>query len=268
MNYNYLSEETVSRYQKLFDEFIFAIKQMKTIDIISITKEIPSIFIHITERRIKGFCKTISSVAKSLFRISKDTYFNYKQGNIKKYTIDEFNSCKEKFESIKTKLLEICKSGQKKPKEFITEYGPFFLAFALGINWGSGGLDGDGGLPDLDLEFGIGAHRSILSHGIIMGITAECAIIIISLLSDVVLKKLPKEHDIFWDNVNDKKQEIISGLLMGISTGLAYHLTIDGTLDIKPYSHLPFHNIPMKGHQLIILSQAGIEGIDVFNKKF
>lgn len=268
MNYGYLSEANVCRYQNLFDEFIFAIKQMETVDIVTLTKEIPPIFIHITKRRIKGFCKTISNLAKNLFKISKDTYSNYKQGNIKKYTLDGFSNCKEKIKSINTKLIKICKFGKQNPKEFITKYGPFLLAFALGINFGSGGLDGDGGLPDLDLEFGIGAHRSILSHGIIMGITAECAIIIISLLSDVVLKKLPKEHDIFWDNVNSKKQEIIHGLLMGISAGLAYHLTIDGTLDIKSYSDLPFHNIPIEGHQCIILTQAGIEGIDVSNKKF
>ncbi len=268
MSYSYLSEVDVCRYQNLFDEFIFAIKQMESVDIVTVTKEIPKIFIHITKRRVKGFCITISNMVKGLFKISRDTYSNYKQGNIKQYTLDSVNNCKEKIKVIYAKLLKVCKFGKQNPKEFITKYGPFLLAFALGINFGSGGLDGDGGLPDLDLEFGIGAHRSILSHGIVMGITAECAIIIISLLSDIVLKKLPDEHDIFWDNVHNKKQEIIHGLLMGVGAGLAYHLTIDGTLDIKSYSDLPFHNVPIEGHQFIMLSQAGVEGIDISNKEF
>lgn len=41
----------------------------------------------------------------------------------------------------------------------------------------SGGPDGDGGAPDLDLMFGIDAHRSILSHSILMGAALEAGLL-------------------------------------------------------------------------------------------
>lgn len=47
------------------------------------------------------------------------------------------------------------------------------LAAFLGFYAGSGGVDGDGGIPDLDLLAGIDAHRSILTHSILAGVVAE-----------------------------------------------------------------------------------------------
>ena len=266
MDYELIEIKPEKRYQKLFDELIYAAESIEKKDALSVVKQIPNIALYLTVRRIKGFCHTMHWLWKNSIVTSQEIFSNFKKGTLKQYISDVFNNCKNKTKNITKNLSNLTKSATKEPKDFIINYGPFFLAFALGFNFASGGLDGDGGLPDLDLEFGIGAHRSILSHGIIMGITAECAIIIISMLADIVIKKLPEEHDKFWDNVSKRKNEIIKGLMVGVGAGMAYHLTIDGTLDIKAYCDLPF-KVNMITHKGIMLMQAIIEWIDIPNKK-
>lgn len=55
---------------------------------------------------------------------------------------------------------------------------PGVLALALGFIAGSGGVDGNGGVPDTDIAmFGIGDHRSLFTHSIIAGIVVESSIL-------------------------------------------------------------------------------------------
>lgn len=49
------------------------------------------------------------------------------------------------------------------------ETAPLLLGSFVGFLVGSGGFDGDGGLPDLDLVGGVGAHRSPVTHSFVMG---------------------------------------------------------------------------------------------------
>ena len=57
----------------------------------------------------------------------------------------------------------------------------------------SGGPDGDGGAPDLDLMFGIGAHRSVFSHSILMGASLETGLLALLRLTQLVHAKLPEK---------------------------------------------------------------------------
>src|SRR5690606_6428095 len=68
---------------------------------------------------------------------------------------------------------------------------PSVLALALGFVAGSGGTDGNGGVPDSDLLMGIGAHRSILTHSIVAGIAVEGAILAVADLAGIVCEKIP-----------------------------------------------------------------------------
>ncbi len=52
--------------------------------------------------------------------------------------------------------------------------GPDMLVAALSFYFAGGGLDGDGGVPDLDISMlGIGAHRSLFTHSILSGAVIE-----------------------------------------------------------------------------------------------
>jgi hypothetical protein len=81
------------------------------------------------------------------------------------------------------------------------ENAPKVLAAFLGFYAGSGGVDGDGGIPDLDLLAGIDAHRSLLTHSILAGVAAEGLLLAIADLASEVHAKLPFDHDPLWDRL-------------------------------------------------------------------
>ncbi len=145
------------------------------------------------------------------------------------------------------------------------EAAPKMLGLGLGFLAGSGGIDGDGGIPDLDFLGGIGAHRSIFTHSIIAGAVAEA--LIASALELVVLvhARLPAKHDPLWDGLAAFAVRTGTAARVGIDLGLATHLAIDGTIDgMTPYKDLPGY-LPMEAHRAILLSNAAAEaavGID------
>lgn len=79
----------------------------------------------------------------------------------------------------------------------------------------SGGPDGDGGAPDLDLMLGIDAHRSILSHSILMGTVLETGILSLLLMVKMVHDKLPVHHDPLWDDIHGHSQSIALSANLG-----------------------------------------------------
>lgn len=150
---------------------------------------------------------------------------------------------------------------------------PELLGLGIGFFAGSGGLDGDGGIPDLDLLPGIGAHRSIFTHSIIAGAVAEAMIASTLELVLLVHGQLPSRRDPLWDTLALTAVRTGAAARIGIDLGLATHLAIDGTIDgMTPYKDLP-GSLPMDAHRAILLGNAaaqaaiGIEGARVLAKK-
>lgn len=148
------------------------------------------------------------------------------------------------------------------PKEKVPEAAVAMLAFVTG----SGGLDGDGGAPDLDLMFGIDAHRSILSHSVLIAGTFEAALLSTALLVTTVHSYLPAQRDPIWDAIEHwtKRYAVIAGI--GLSAGVAYHLAVDGVLQPAAYKDLPF-SMPMEAHQAIFVANAAVETVDISKRK-
>jgi uncharacterized membrane protein len=120
----------------------------------------------------------------------------------------------------------------------------------------SGGPDGDGGAPDLDLMFGgIGAHRSLLTHSILMGSALEAGFLSLLRLVRIVHKNLPSVHDPLWDESIKHADRIIEGAVLGSGLGMAYHLFVDGTIDRAPFHGLGIY-MPIEGHQALILANS------------
>jgi len=126
----------------------------------------------------------------------------------------------------------------------------------------SGGIDANGGIPDLDLQFGIGAHRSIFTHSIIAGSAVEGSLYSIATLVGLTYRHLPATHDPLWDLIDRNRDRFLSAAAAGASAGIAYHLLIDGTFQPGTYHDLPVH-LPLEGHQAILVANASAEGIDV-----
>jgi hypothetical protein len=132
------------------------------------------------------------------------------------------------------------------------EVGPRILTMVLVSLVVSGGTDADGGAPDLDLVFGIGAHRSFLTHSIIMGTVLETGIFSLIRLVQVVHAKLPQQHDPFWDQALRQAENILNAARTGASLGMAYHLLGDGLVQPAPYKDL-IVALPIEGHQSLLV---------------
>jgi hypothetical protein len=136
---------------------------------------------------------------------------------------------------------------------------PAVLGGLLGFSAGSGGLDGNGGIPDLDLLAGIGAHRSPLTHTIIAGIVAEGLLLALADLAAEVHGKLPLEHDPLWDGLARIGRPLTESLAIGTSAGLAYHLLVDALIQPAAMHGLPVE-MPLEGHQTILAASGLAEG--------
>jgi len=136
---------------------------------------------------------------------------------------------------------------------------PAVLGGLLGFSAGSGGLDGNGGIPDLDLLAGIGAHRSPLTHTIVAGIVAEGLLLALADLAAEVHGKLPHDHDPLWDGLARIGRPLTESLAIGTSAGLAYHLLVDALIQPAVLHGLPV-NMPMEGHQTIMAASGLAEG--------
>jgi hypothetical protein len=139
------------------------------------------------------------------------------------------------------------------------EAAPKILGAFLGFYAGSGGVDGNGGIPDLDLLVGIGAHRSIVTHSILAGMLAEGALLSIADLATLIHERLPIDHDPLWDELAKSASPLTQSLATGTSAGIAYHLLVDAFIQPAPYHDLPF-GMPIEGHQAVMGANGAAEG--------
>jgi len=129
----------------------------------------------------------------------------------------------------------------------------------------SGGPDADGGAPDLDLAFGIGAHRSIFSHSILMGSALETAFLSLLRLVRLVHEKLPEGHNPGWDDLATYAEQVASGAIAGAGLGMAYHLIVDGLVQTGTLRDVPFP-MPQEAHDAVTAGGGVIEAQDLANK--
>jgi len=150
-------------------------------------------------------------------------------------------------------LIDLC----SRPKEA----APVILGAVGGFLVGSGGLDGDGGIPDLDWDIPFLAHRSILTHSIISGVVVEVVVLSCLDLVTVLHSQLPQVRDPLWDAMATCALRFSRASLAGTSAGIAYHLAIDAAVQPAPYKDLPIKELPLEVHQTIFGTNALAEGL-------
>ncbi|HOK92734.1 MAG TPA: hypothetical protein PLN03_07935 [Spirochaetota bacterium] len=144
------------RIYKLQEELQYAIDNTDRATIMEWAKKTLRLFLSSFTRRINGTAKGIIGLATILKKETKNLLESAQNKQIIDYiktkSYDTFNTLKDKQENtakvIKEKFLE-------NPSSAIME---LFVAI-LGFYLGSGGIDGDGGIPDLDLMEG---HQAMM----------------------------------------------------------------------------------------------------------
>ena len=251
------------RQARLFDELKLALSRTTAEDMKSWGSAAAGRLPAIGKRRIKSFGSLISSIAKATGRevqsavnAMKDGQFGSHLGQRTAAGIDGTIGLGKQVSRV---VSAVGNSVMDDPKK----NAPGVLALALGFIAGSGGVDGNGGVPDTDIAmFGIGDHRSLFTHSIIAGIVVEGSILALADLAGIVCDKLPVgERSGFWDQLSSAKDQIAGQLAAGASAGIAYHLAVDATLQPAAYKDLPI-SMPMEAHQMLFALNAAVEGQD------
>jgi len=260
-------ELSKNQYNNLNDELIHALKNTSHNDLKYWAKFTISLLPNIALRKVINLGDLLGKFAKVIYKESKDLLIAGYEFRLKSHTkyklekINEFSySAYEDFKNINNLLLKLLKEDPKKAAIQI------FLA-AFGFNVGSGGLDGDGGIPDLDLLVSIGQHRSIITHSILPTIIIETLFLSVVCLIKIIHSNLPKNHDPIWDQIKENNEDILCTFYNGMSFGLAYHLGVDTFIDSGgTYKNLPF-SMPLYGHQMIMGINSITEFVDFFKRK-
>ena len=136
------------------------------------------------------------------------------------------------------------------------------VALALAAIASSGGMDGNGGLPDIDIPLlGIGAHRSPFTHSILIGAGVETLVGTLIRLILSIHTKLPAKHDPVWDSISSHSPALLKAISCGASFGIAYHLLVDGLAQPAPYHGLTVP-LPLAVHQAVQAANGFTEGLD------
>jgi hypothetical protein len=251
----------------LFDELKLALSRTTADDLKAWSSESVSRVPTIAKRRIKNFGALVSGIGKAVGEEVGGGVNAWKKGefatHIGQRTAAGIDTTLDFGKRTWRTLELVSKAVLDDPKK----NAPGVLALALGFIAGSGGVDGNGGIPDTDIAmWGIGDHRSLFTHSIIAGIVVETSVLALADLAGIVCDKLPHdERSEFWEQISTTKDQIASQLSAGASAGIAYHLAVDATLQPAAYKDLPF-SMPMEAHQMLFALNSAVEGNDAVDR--
>lgn len=125
-----------------------------------------------------------------------------------------------------------------------------------------GGLDFEGGAPDLDLKFGIGNHRNLFSHTILLGLTLEFGLRFIGNVLINLEKKGIKPNSemlsLILSFIKGQYKKVIKGMWIG----LFFHYLKDSKIlfgKTKPYTGL--YELNIRTHKRIFATNAILSAI-------
>ena len=171
---------------RLFDELKLALSRTTAEDMKSWGSAVAVRLPAISKRRIKNFGSLISSIAKATGREVQSAMNAMKDGQLGSHlgqrTAAGIDGTIDLGKQVWRVVGVVGSSVMDDPKK----NAPGVLALALGFIAGSGGVDGNGGVPDTDIAmFGIGDHRSLFTHSIIAGIVVEGSILALADLAGI-----------------------------------------------------------------------------------
>ncbi len=196
----------------------------------------------------RGACKLLCGLGRVNWRTAPADLRRFFQ-QLPQRTLEKFAGWLEAFSTL---------PRQDKEDEIVS----LFLSGLIFV-FVSGGKDLEGGLPDKDMVFGMGAHRHILSHTILLGLGLEFTLRLWLTFSSKAYQRLPQDHHPVWDRLRRILAKSESWLVAAGWLGIGAHLTKDGSLlagSTKPLVGLPFR-ASMDLHQLIMHSNALAAGL-------
>lgn len=262
-----LSKSQENELQQLFNELTFSLK--KTFSEEDLLEFAYTIFKESGKQTYNSKKDTAQNLANSIWSFSKKAVsvtikkvddckneglintlnkdYNYFVHQVKK-SPDNFKNLGS---TLKNKAIDLNEQFLKKTKEEKIELLAVGIMGLLIFYASAGGTDLEGGLPDSDLNAGIGFHRHFISHSIIMGFIIEFLMRAGLEIINKSYKNLPINHHAFWDKTNqflNKNRGVAIGAMWA---GIGAHLIKDSGIfghGVKPYSGLPIE-LSMDAHE-------------------
>jgi len=254
-----------TRQERLIMELSHALGQTHTSDLKKLGIDVASMFGKVTVRRGKNLFDLLLNICGLTFDELQGAIRSYKQNKLDQHLIDRAGKIaqgtKQLISSGVGKLIDLIRLIQSHPREALPELLVGVLVFCAA----SGGPDADGGVPDLDLAMGIGAHRSIFTHSVLSGAILETGLFAIAHCMNTLHHRLPESRDPLWDEISKNSTRFLIAAATGASAGISYHLLVDGTFQHAPYHDLPVP-LPMEVHQSIFIGNSLAEFLDIDKK--
>jgi len=252
-----------TRFERMAQELTHAIRHTSGADMTKLMGHLTSDGGSAIVRRFKGLWDLAGNMISGTV-----TEF---EGMHKAYSADQFaehlgkrtGTAFEKINAAVSSGVKSLSSFANELKSNPSEAAPKLLVLVLSSVAASGGVDGNGGIPDLDIPLmGIGAHRSPFTHSILIGSLLETALLLLTRIVLCVHKKLPADHDPLWDGITRQSVGILNFAGKGASIGIAYQLMVDAVIQPGTYHGLPF-DLPLEAHQTIFAANSVAEATAV-----
>lgn len=222
-------------------------------------------FVSAAGRRVKNMVNLVTTTTHFVGQEARSGYRAWADDRLKTHLQDRAANAGNS-------VLQVCRSVTDFAGQFAQAFkanpkdaGVQLLTLVVTSLAVSGGPDGNGGAPDLDLMFGIDAHRSILSHSILMGAALEAGILSLLGVVKMTHSKLPTQHDELWDDLFEQASKMSVAASVGVGVGMAYHLLVDGLVQPAPYHDLPME-MPIEAHQAVFVVNGAGEAVGVRQK--
>jgi hypothetical protein len=216
--------------------------------------------------RFKNLVSIVTKVAGGLWAELKRAFRSLINGRFTDYVVDLCGRVVAFFKRLWAAVIEAGKAfwqfvrslptaGHEKIVDTVTSFVGGVLGFII-----IGGK-GDGGLIDEDIDvFGLGGHRSILFHSLLIGVGAEACVRSTFELIDLLYNRLPKNHSPIWDRLRQIHDRFAQALITGSWVGVATHLAIDSHVGgWTPYKDIPVV-LPNWGHHMVMDMNAAGSG--------
>lgn len=261
-----MSTLSIAPGKRLVAELSIALESTPREELERWAARIPRTMGEVTLRRGTNFLSLGKGIGRALAHEGRKLLDAYRRGSFTEHLTKRAEELKtsgaKALEDARSAIARLYALLRSDPKN----EAPRFAAMLFGFLLGSGGVDGDGGVPDLDLLGGIGEHRSIFTHSIVAGVVIETLLLSLHDLTTTVYANLPPAHDPVWEKLIAGNEQMLLGLAQGISAGIAYHLGVDATLDDGgTLRELPMA-VAAETHQTIIAANAAVEATDAVRR--
>lgn len=278
-----LNKKQESELEQIINELIYSLKKTYSEeDLLNlsylIVKESSKQTYQSKKKTTVSLFKSIGSYSGKSYKLIKEKINLYNTNGIQ----NEFNKDFERSKSIiynspskvnsfgirvKNKVVDFNENFLKKSKEEKIELISVGVMGVLIFFASAGGEDFEGGIPDSDLNLGIGFHRHFISHSIIMGFIVEFLMRTGIEIINKSYKNLPETHHPFWDKTNkyiNKHKGIAIGAMWA---GISAHLIKDSGLlghGFKPYVGIPIE-LSTATHQGLFAANSTASAIFAYN---